>query len=106
MDDDDDAFWDIQLKAGNNNPDNSDDENALLYSSDTTWLAPQDREGLNIVTCASSNHRNKNAEGQKSVYEWIDIPIQTLQHFEGEDVSTAVNTTSSFFATQPKYTFY
>jgi predicted nicotinamide N-methyase len=64
----DDAFWDIQLNAGKE-----------VY--DTTWLAPQEREGLNVAAKNNSNFNSnpnddKDEDGENmTIYEWNEIPL-------------------------------
>lgn len=61
----DDEFWDIQLNAGKE-----------VY--DTTWLAPQEREGLNVATKNNNNficNTDSNDDENMIVYEWDEFPL-------------------------------
>ena len=97
--DDEDIFWKIQL---NNDQveDNSDDEKSTPNSlgtsskrSTTTWLAPQEREGLNYnKTYCHDENENEN------LYEWIHFPLLGCYDIDKSndigDSDTAANRTT------------
>lgn len=87
---DDDAFWAIQLRGGHAQ---SEEVESLFDSTEhgTTWLAPQEREGLNFVTRNNSNNEKDNDENEEYEennirYEWIDIPLPPSQSEKIHDI--------------------
>ena len=65
-----DPFWEIQLTGRHND--------------DTTWLAPQEREGLNFDTKKNKSSPSydgdddEDYEGKVVLYEWSDFPLPFL----------------------------
>lgn len=86
-----DEFWDIQLNF----------QGKEVY--DTTWLAPQEREGLNVATKNKNNficNTNSNDDENMIVYEWDEIPLSVGGcHDTCDNISPTRATSSSSMLT-------
>ena len=75
-DDNDDIFWKIQLNCDQVKDSTYDEESTpnplgtSLKRSTTTWLAPQEREGLNYNKTSCQNENDND-----NLYEWIHFPL-------------------------------
>lgn len=88
-DDDEDVFWKIQLNCHNDQIKRNNDENGSNFfsatsHSGTTWLAPQEREGLNFNRVqVSSTCCRKTAE--HNCFEWIYFPLVDNEERSGNE---------------------
>ncbi len=91
---DEDIFWKIQLSCHEGDRTNNDSElkpsttTATLAASSkstTTWLAPQEREGINYSK-GRFEYSPRSNDNEGDIYEWVGF---RLNQFDDSDISTS-----------------